>query len=143
MTQSSGKRYVVAFVLAIVFGILPFSIFLGLALNEDSCWEQTSLSSETWLIVFAVDLLLSLGIGIPAFYHHCGRNYRSGHSINWYWVSALIWLFDIGWLAAVSYQVGKLTLDDCGLPLIVTAMSILCLKIIWTPLCLFMVLIAG
>lgn len=139
-----GKKHVgIIAVLVTIFAVVPFGAFLGLALSEPICWDDTWLPSDTWLIVFAVDMLVCLSLPLALFYKNCFKTYRSGHSIHWSWSSALILLFDIVWLAFVSSQISKLGLTECNSGTVIAAMVILCLKILWTSCSLLMIMMGG
>lgn len=130
-------------VLALLFGVFPFFIFLGLALHTEPCWGDTALSSQVWLIVFAVDMLLSFTVFLFAYAKSCTRIYRSGHSVHWYWICAVIWIFDIVWLGLLSSQIYKFGLADCSQATVVSALVVLLLKCLWTPAAILGIVLGG
>jgi hypothetical protein len=140
------KQLVIIAISVIIIGILPFAMFLGFSITQSVCWSETPLSSRTWVSVFLVDWLLYFTIFLAIWLFvlfFSGKTFRSGHSLNWYWTSALIWLFDIGWLAAVSTQISRYGTSDCNPDLLIAAIVLLSLKLIWTPFALFMVCMGG
>ena len=120
--------------LGLFFGVLPAIPLLVFSVSQEQCWSETPLSSGTWGIVLAVDWLIAFAVVLPIFIFHMSTQlYRSGHSVNWYWLNALTLLFDIGWLAAGSYQIAHWGLSkDCRV--VIAGIVLLCVKVIWTLL---------
>jgi hypothetical protein len=136
------KQIAIVAITIILLGIVPSALFMAYAWAQDICWTDTPLSSRTWLIVFSIDWLLCFTVHLGILLYSgffSGKTFGSGHSLNWYWTSALIWLFDIGWLAAVSTQISHFTLAACNEDIIIVALVLLALKLLWTPFALFLV----
>ena len=116
---------------ALFIGVLPTVALLVFALVQEPCWADTPLSSRTYGIVMAVDWFIALAIVLPVFLHHMSGIYGSQISLHWLWLNPLTLLFDIGWLAAGSYQIGNYGVElHCGLA--VACIALLCVKLLWT-----------